>query len=160
MYKPSSYPDHNKSLENFISTFNSVEPKDIVASAFQEEQFIHDGEIDLWGEIIKFDWEKRQDWHEKFPYSTLGQFERKFKDSMKIDLALICNINESKLIAAWHCDFSEKKVKVARKTEFAEKEEGYMRLAENFTVFQYKQMEDLKKWLLRSYPRIHQKKKG
>lgn len=157
MYKPSSYPDHNKSLDKFISLFNSASPKDIVAAAFQEEQFIHDGEINLWGEIIKFDWEKRQDWDQEFPYATLGQFERKFKEVMKVDLAIICNIGETKFITAWHSQFSDQKIRVARETEFDEKEIGYMRLTEDFVVFDYEQMAAYKRWLLKSYPKILKK---
>jgi hypothetical protein len=61
LWKPSSYPEHNESLKRWILKFNAANPLDIVGEAYEVEQFVHDGILNLWGVIVKYDWEKRQD---------------------------------------------------------------------------------------------------
>jgi hypothetical protein len=153
MLKPSAYPDHNESLNKWVAQFSIAKPLDITAKSYETEQFIHDGIINLWGVIIKFDWEKRQDWNgENFPFQEVGQFERKFSKEKEIELAIMCNLEETHFLVAWHSDFQDK-VAVLRKTDSPSvKEQGFMRLSSKYKIFSYQKIEVFKMWLLNTYP--------
>jgi hypothetical protein len=99
LYQPSKYAEHNTSLDRWMLKFNAAKPLDITAKAYEIEQFIHDGIIDLWGVTIRFDWTKRHQWQGQiFPFQTVGQFERKFAYHIKLlhEAGLISRNKEGK----------------------------------------------------------------
>jgi len=151
LWKPLRKPEHDASLKRFIDEFNQALPKDISMLIWTEEKFIHDGTIDLWGIVVHYDWEKRQKWSgEKFPFETLGEFERKFVAEKGIELTIQCNAEETHFATAWHRDFDEV-VDVSRETQYEYEEEGRMRTTEKFRIFSYSDMAGFKKWLLSTY---------
>lgn len=153
LWRPTTKPEHDESLERFMRRFNESPPQDISMSMWKEERFIHDGNINLWGVVVHYDWEKRHDWEgERFPYETLGQFERKFVTEKGIELTIQSNKEETYFIVAWHRDFDEV-IGVSRKTDYEVEEPGKMRTTRKFEIFSYTEMNRFKRWLLTTYRR-------
>ena len=147
LWKPLRKAEHDASLKRFIHEFNQASPKAISMSMWIEEKFIHDGTIDLWGIMVHYDWEKREDWYgERFPFVTLGQFERKFMVEKGIELTIQSNIEETCFVVAWHRDFGEP-LNVSRETGYNFEEQGRMRTTEKFRIFWYSNITEFKKWL-------------
>jgi len=144
MYRPSTINKHNESLKRFQKLFNSSEPYDVIMCEWAEISKLNDGIIIYRNQQIIFDWECRDDWYTlsdkcSFPYSTLGQFERKFKEVAKIELTIQCDRNERCFVVAWHRDFGSPKL-VKRKTDYTWYEKGKMRETDKFKVFNYSQI--------------------
>lgn len=151
LWRPSTKDEHDESLRRFIYDFNKSYSQNISIDMYKEEKFVHDGVINLLGTIVHYDWEKRHSWEgEKFPFETLGQLERKFVAEKGIDLTIQCNKEETHFVVAWHRNFEEV-VEKLRKANHGLFESGKMRTTKKFAVFNYREMERFKKWLLRNY---------
>ena len=152
MYQPSKYAEHNTSLDRWMLKFNAAKPLDITAKAYEIEQFIHDGIIDLWGVTIRFDWTKRHQWQGQiFPFETVGQFERKFASEKQTDLAIMSNREETHTLGIWNSDFQER-VNTQFTTDFKLKQDGSMRLSDKYKIYRNEELWILKTWLLNTYP--------
>lgn len=152
MYRPSTAKRHDMFLASFIKTFNKAKPQTITAQK-ETKKYIRDGIITLGPKLIGFDFEVRDDWSRgRFPYSTLGQFERKFDPEKEIELSIQTSTDGRWFVVAWHSDFEIKKG-VERKTNFHRKEKGIMRTTQRFAVFDFPTgLDKLKRYLLCKFP--------
>lgn len=157
MWRGSTYHLSQASLEYFANAFNSLEVcKNIRWEYIREETFSNDG----WfvnletGETIGYDWEIRDDYWDagKFPFDTLGQFERKFDPAKAIKLSIQCSKNCSAIVVAWHEDFAEEKVTdIQLATDSSEKENGKTRYTKHFRVFRFDEMELFKQLISKAF---------
>lgn len=146
--------EHDTSMRRWLKIFNDAFPLYVVAVE-KNELYVADGYIKTPLEKISFDWQKRDEGKKPwicgsvFPYSSLGQYERKFKEEMGIECTIQCNRNETHFVFAWHKDFG-KPIRVSRQTDYLENESGLIRFTKKFSVFSYAQMPEFKIFFLES----------
>ncbi|MBU4501687.1 MAG: hypothetical protein KKA79_03790 [Nanoarchaeota archaeon] len=119
----------------------------------KNENFRDDGVITFEdGNSIIFDWEKR-DAHwtgDRFPFSELGQFERKLQ-KQEIKLSIQCNKEEKTFAIGWHEDWlKENKIRRNLATNNVD-ESGVVRYTSKFKVYSYDEIDKFMDVIIKAF---------
>lgn len=157
MKRPSLYDCSQNSLLQFANWFNSIpEFPNIGMYANEKETFDNDGcfydRQSL--KFIGFDWEIRARYFNngRFPYSTLGQFERKIT-KQSIQLSIQAAEDMSAIAIAWHNDYMDQKLEkphlATDKSVLLNeaKEEDRVRYTTRFKVYGMHELNEFKRML-------------
>lgn len=161
MDRPSKYNRSQETLEAFARLFNdNPTERNILLEPIREETYNDDGCIlDLKTKtVIGIDWEIRESGFENgnFPWPTLGQWERKFKDGDGVKLSIQAARDESAIAVAWHDDYMKEET-VAREVvtdqsvyENTARPKQLVRYTEKFVIYRYDEVSEFKKMLRRA----------
>ena len=161
MDRGSQYNRSQITLMRFAEIFNNAPGnRNILLEPIREETYNDDGCIlDLTTKtVIGIDWEIRDAGFEngRFPWPTLGQWERKFKPGDGLKLSIQAARDEPAIAVAWHEDYKEEKTQaVAVATDMTiyanmPKPEQSIRYTSHFRVYRYDEILKFKEMLRRA----------